>query len=146
FHDLAFDARGLPPNRRLRDDDEIIVRSTQELQRSVLLIGAVAGADPLDQAATGKRLAFIEGDTVRSLLERAGGIQAPGDLHRSYISRPRRGKKPALIPIDLEALVVRRDFSADKPIFMGDTIVVPPMRRSILVEGAVARAGVYDYN
>ena len=29
---------------------------------------------------------------------------------------------------------------------MGDTIVVPPMRHSILVEGAVSRAGLYTYN
>jgi protein involved in polysaccharide export with SLBB domain len=29
---------------------------------------------------------------------------------------------------------------------MGDTIVIPPMQYSVLVEGAVARAGLYPYN
>ena len=37
--------------------------------------------------------------------------------------------------------MARRDFRADKPLEMGDTIVVPPMRHSILVEGAVTRVG-----
>ena len=146
YHDLPFARSGNPPNRPLRDDDDVQVRSVAELQQSILLIGAVAGADPLDPAATSKRLPYVKGDTVRSLIERAGGVSAPGDLKRSYISRPREGVEPELIPVDLQALLVYRDFKADRPVRMGDTIVIPRMRRSILVEGAVARAGVYDYN
>jgi protein involved in polysaccharide export with SLBB domain len=73
----------------LRPDDKVLVRDTEELQRSVLLIGAVAGSDTLDSATSIRRLPYLEGDTVRSLLDRAGGIKAPGDLHRSYISRPK---------------------------------------------------------
>ncbi len=146
FYDLPFSKSGLPRNAKLRDDDHLIVHDLAELQRSVTLIGAVVGAETLDQATTTKRLPYIEGDTVRTLVNRAGGIKAPGDLERSYISRPRKGNRTELIPIDLEALLVRRDFSADKKILMGDTIVVPPMRRGILVEGAVARAGLYNFN
>jgi protein involved in polysaccharide export with SLBB domain len=146
YQDLAFTKAGSPPNRPLQDDDEVLVRSVAELQQSILLIGAVVGADPLDPATNSKRLPYVRGDTVRSLIERAGGVKAPGDLRRSYISRPREGKEPLLIPVDLEALLVYRNFRADKRIRMGDTIVIPPMRRSILVEGAVARAGLYDYN
>jgi len=146
FYDLRFSESGQPPNHGLRDDDTIIVRDVAELQRSVTLIGAVVGAETVDQATTAKRLPYIAGDTVRTLIDRAGGIKAPGDLERAYISRPRKGKRPELIPIDLEALLVRRDFSADKKIYMGDTIVVPPMRHGVLVEGAVARAGLYNFN
>jgi polysaccharide biosynthesis/export protein len=134
------------PNAPLRDDDQIIVRGSEELQRTVLVIGAVVGADPLDPATTSRRIPFVDGDTVLSLLNRAGGIKAPGDLRRSYISRPRPGQTPELVPLDLEALLVRRDFSADVPILMDDTIVVPPMQYSVLIEGAVARAGLYNYN
>ena len=118
--------------------------TADELQRTVLLIGAVVGADPLDAATTSKRLPFVEGDTVMSLLERAGGVRAPGDLGRSYISRPRSGQTPELIPLDLDALLVRRNLAADQKIQMGDTIVIPPMQYSIRVEGAVARAGFYN--
>jgi len=133
-------------NAVLSDDDKVIVRSTDDLQRTVLLIGAVVGSDPLDSATTSRRLPFVEGDTVWSLIDRAGGIKAPGDLRRSYISRPKTGGGQELVSIDLEALLVRRDFKADKPIGMGDTIVIPPMQYSVMVEGAVGRAGLYNYN
>ncbi|MEO6772809.1 MAG: SLBB domain-containing protein [Kofleriaceae bacterium] len=133
-------------NSSLADDDRVIVRGTEDLQRTVLLIGAVVGSDPLDSATTSRRLPFVEGDTVWSLIDRAGGIKAPGDLRRSYISRPRPGGGQELVPIDLDALLVRRDFKADKPIGMGDTIVIPPMQYSVMVEGAVGRAGLYNYN
>jgi polysaccharide export outer membrane protein len=134
------------PNTPLRDDDRIIVRGSDDLQRTVQLIGAVVGTDSLDSATTSRRVPFVDGDTALSLLDRAGGVKAPGDLRRSYISRPRPGNPPELIALDLEALLVRRDFNADRPVRMNDTIVVPPMQYSVLVEGAVGRAGLYNYN
>jgi polysaccharide biosynthesis/export protein len=145
FIDLAFDGQ-TPQNRELRDDDRVVVRGSDEVQRTVQLIGAVVAAESLDAATTAKRLPFIEGDTVQSMIDRAGGIKAPGDLSRSYISRPKPEGPPELIALDLEALLVRRDFRADKPVKMGDLIVVPPMQYSVRVEGAVARAGLYPYN
>lgn len=145
FVDLAFSGSSAP-NRTLADNDRIIVRTTDDLQRSVQLLGAVVGADALDTATTSKRLPFVEGDSVLSLIDRAGGIKAPGDLSRSYISRPKPKDKPELIPLDLDALLVRRDFRADKPVQIGDTIVIPPMQYSVRVEGAVGRSGLYLYN
>ncbi|CAN5587579.1 SLBB domain-containing protein [soil metagenome] len=132
-------------NVPLANDDRVVVRSTDDLQRTVLLIGAVVGSDPLDSTTTSRRLPFVEGDTVWSLIDRAGGIKAPGDLKRSYIARPNAHGQD-LIAIDLDALLVRRAFEADKPIGMGDTIVIPPMQYSVMVEGAVGRAGLYNYN
>lgn len=137
---------GAVPNAPLHDLDEVLVPQIVEYQRSVLLIGAVTGAETVDAASQSKRLAYVEGDTVRSLLERAGGIRALGDLKRSYIERPQPQGNPKIIPVDLDALIVRRDFRADVAVAMGDTIVVPPMQYSVLVEGAVARAGLYPYN
>jgi protein involved in polysaccharide export with SLBB domain len=133
-------------NVPLQDQDKIEVPTVESLQRTVLVIGAVVGADPLDTATTSKRIPYIEGDTVLSLINRAGGIKAPGDLARSFISRPQTGKSPLILPIDLDALIVRRDFNADKPIQMNDTIVIPPMRYGVLVEGAVSRRGLYTFN
>ena len=130
----------------LHDDDKVFVRGSEDVQRTVLLIGAIVGSDSLDSATTSRRLPYVEGDTVLSLIDRAGGIKAPGDLKRSYISRPVTNAPPQLIPIDLDALLVRRDFTVDKAIGIGDTIVIPPMQYSVMVEGAVARAGLYNYN
>lgn len=134
------------PNAALSDDDTVLVSGAEELQRTIMLIGAVVGADPLDPATASKRLPFVEGDTVLSLINRAGGIKTMGDLRRSYISRPQAGGRPQLIPIDLDRLLVKRDFSADKKVAMGDTIAIPPMTYSVRVEGAVARPGLYPFN
>src|SRR5207244_7189662 len=65
-----------------------------------------------------------------------------GDLAGSYLMR----KDATQIPVDLEALLVRRDFTADKPIEMGDSLVVPYKRRSVVVEGAVFKPNAYPYN
>lgn len=143
--ELAFN-NGATPNESLLDEDSVQVRGADELQRTVMLIGAVVAADSIDPATTSARLPFIEGDTVLSLIDRAGGIKAPGDLSRAYITRAGKNGAVDMTPIDLDALLVRRDFRTDKPIQMGDTIVIPPMRHSILVEGAVTRAGLYTYN
>src|SRR5262249_32978648 len=72
--------------------------------------------------------------------------KAPGDLKRAYISRPTAAGPPKLIPVDLEALLVRRDFHADRSIAMNDALVVPPMRYSVSVEGAIAKPGLYPSN
>ena len=131
---------------QLVDDDKVFIHGIEDLQRTVLLIGAVVGADPLDAATTSKRLPFVEGDTVLSLLERAGGIKAPGDLKHSFITRIGPDGAQQVVQLDLEALLVRRDFKANRQIAIGDTIVIPPMRYGVMVEGAVARAGIYNFN
>jgi protein involved in polysaccharide export with SLBB domain len=138
---IPFPADGLP-NLSLRDDDIVQIPSTEELQRGVLLIGAITGANAIDEATSIKRLSILGGDTVRSIIDRAGGLNPSADLRRAYIRR----EDATSIPVDLEALLVRRDFSADKPVFLGDTIVVPYQRRSVLVEGSVIRPGAYPYN
>lgn len=143
---VPFEPGGALPSFALRDEDNVIIRGTDELQRTVLITGAVVGADKVDAAAFSKRVTYIEGDTVRTLIERAGGITAAGDLTRAYIERPRADGEPQRIPLDLEALLVRRDFREDKAVRVGDQIVIPAIKRSVLVEGAVARAGSYEYN
>jgi polysaccharide export outer membrane protein len=144
---IPFEAGGALPSVPLRDEDNVIIRGTEELQRTVLITGAVLGADKIDAASFSKRVTYIEGDTVRTLIERAGGIAAAGDLSRSYIERPRSGGgEPQRIPLDLDKLLVRRDFREDKPVEVGDQIVIPTVRRSVLVEGAVSRAGSYEFN
>ncbi|HET9624040.1 MAG TPA: SLBB domain-containing protein [Kofleriaceae bacterium] len=142
---VPFAAGGALPSAALRDEDNVVIRDSEELQRTVLITGAVLGADKVDPAAYSKRVTFIDGDTVRTLIERAGGLTAAGDLTRAYIERP-TPKGPQRITVDLEALLVRRDFREDRPVQVGDQLVIPTMRRSVLVEGAVARTGSYEFN
>lgn len=139
---LRFDARGRVPNTPLRDDDEVVFPSSGELERSVILVGAVVGADQADPGTTIKRQQYVEGDTVRTLIERAGGVTVSADLPNAYIKRD--GAR--LRGVNLQKLLIERDFRADRKIQIGDTIVVPFKRRSIVVEGAVVRAGAFQYN
>jgi polysaccharide export outer membrane protein len=138
---VRFPANG-NPNLPMRDGDHIYISSTSELQRTVLLIGPVAGAKSADETTSVRRLPYFVGATVRSLIEGAGEVGASADLANSYI----RKENGSIIPVDLEALLVRRDFTADHPVEVGDTIVVPQKRHSIVVEGAALRPGVYPFN
>jgi polysaccharide export outer membrane protein len=143
---VPFADGGSLPSVALRDEDNVIIRGTDELQRTVLITGAVLGANQIDPAAFSKRVTYIEGDTVRTLIDRAGGITAAGDLSQAYIERATNGGPPQRITVDLDRLLVRRDFREDKPVFVGDQIVIPTARRSVLVEGAVSRSGSYEFN
>jgi protein involved in polysaccharide export with SLBB domain len=129
------------PNVELRDEDTILIRDASELQQSILLYGA-AGGDAVDTATSIRRLTYVERDTVRSILERIGGVPNSGDLKRAYITRPRKGEQPILIPLDLEAMLIRRDYTNDQPVFLGDTITIPPVRHGILVDGAIQHPGM----
>jgi len=75
------------------------------------------------------------------LLERVGGVLPVADLSGSYLIR---NGQP--IPVDLYALLMLRDFKADRAMELGDTLVVPLKRRNILIEGAVFAPGAYPYN
>jgi hypothetical protein len=48
--------------------------------------------------------------------------------------------------VDLYALVMLRDLQADRPLELGDTVVIPFKRPNVLVEGAVFKPGPYPYN
>lgn len=138
---IPFPAGPLPAFQ-LQADDAVAVPATSELQRSVLLVGAIAGAQHTDEATALRRVTFVDGETVRTLLDRVGGVGAGADLHASYLLR----HDTVQVPLDLEALLVRRDLSADRPLEMGDSIVVPFQRRSVVVEGAVFRPAALPYN
>jgi protein involved in polysaccharide export with SLBB domain len=145
----------------LQPEDGVRVPAVAELQQSVVVVGAIAGAAQVEtaggrgpetgavaarstapeEASSTRRLPFVKGDTVRTLLQRVGGVGPLADLTGSYILR---GGKT--IPVDLYALVMLRDFRADRPVELGDTLVIPFKRRNILVEGAVFAPGSYPYN
>src|SRR6185369_2749562 len=112
--DVAYPAGEALPQLAMQVDDAVHVPTVSELQRSVLLIGAIAGALATDQATSVKRQPFVEKDTVRTLLERTGGVNAEADLKEGYIQH-QDGTRTA---VDLDALLVRRDFSADHAVQM----------------------------
>ena len=162
---FAFDfaAGGQLPSLPISGEDSVWVPAFAELQKSITVTGALAGvaastvaagsatrvssggagggAVAGDEAAATRRLPFAQGDTVRSVLERVGGPGPLADLKGSYILRNNQA-----VPVDLYALVMLRDFSADRAVELGDIVVLPFRRDSILIEGAVFRPGPYPYN
>lgn len=139
---LAFGPNASLPAYKLQDQDLVTVPSVAELQRSVLLIGPIAGGTAADEVTTVRRLGYYEGATVRQLIEGAGGLGASADLKNAYI---KHGSGP-IEKLDLERLLVLRDFSADRAVQIGDSIVVPQKRRGVAVEGAVMHAGIVPFN
>jgi polysaccharide biosynthesis/export protein len=142
-------ADGQLPASKLQHDDSVHIPDYVELQRSVMVVGAIKGVTPPsaaagttpDEATSTRRLAFVEGDSVRTLLERVGGVGPLADLTGSYVLRS--GKS---LPVDLYSLVMLRDLKVDRPVALGDTLVIPFKRRNILVQGAVFTPGSYPYN
>ncbi len=161
-----FPPGGQPPAIPISSEDSVWIPAFSELQQSVTITGALAGvaattlaassatrasgavaagvasgAVASDEASATRRLPFAQGDTVRSLLERVGGPGPLADLKNSYILRNNQA-----VPVDLYALIMLRDFTADRAVELGDTIVLPFRRQNILIEGAVFRPGPYPYN
>ncbi len=161
-----FGADGSLPAVPLIREDSVWMPAFLELQQSVTITGALAGVAATagtagtttalavggaggntatnalnDDGGATRRLPFAQGDTVRSLLERVGGVGPLADLKGSYILRNNRA-----VPVDLYALVMLRDLSADKAVELGDTIVIPFKRPNVLIEGAVFKPGPYPYN
>jgi protein involved in polysaccharide export with SLBB domain len=161
---FEFPADGNLPCVAMSAEDAVWVPAFSELQQSVTITGALAGVAAASVAAAGsrgtqvdtggtrgtvaadeasatRRLPYASGDTVRSVLERVGGAGSLADLKGSYILR-----KGVALPVDLYAVVMLRDFKADRPVELGDTIVVPFRRQNILIEGAVFKPGAYPFN
>jgi polysaccharide biosynthesis/export protein len=158
---VDFTADGALPAVAIQRESSVRIPSFSELQRSVMVIGAIAGAAPpavlaatgttslgtaarvaaVEEVSATRRLPFVQGDSVRTLLERIGGVGPLADLTGSYILRD--GKS---LPVDLYALLMLRDLRADRPVELGDTLVVPFKRQGILVEGAVFAPGGYPYH
>lgn len=152
---LEFTAAGGLPAETIQHEDAVRIPSITDLQQSVMVIGAIAGAVPVaggakpgasggtapEEVTATRRLPFVQGDSVRTLLDRVGGVGPLADLPGSYILR--NGQS---VPVDLYALVMLRDLRADRPVELGDTLVVPFKRRNVLVEGAVFQPGPYPYN
>ena len=161
-----FGADGKLPAVPLVREDSVWMPAFLELQQSVTITGALAGVAATagtagtttalalggagantatnavnDDGGSTRRLPFAQGDTVRSLLERVGGVGPLADLKGSFILRNNQA-----IPVDLYALVMLRDLKADKAVELGDTIVVPFRRPNVLIEGAVFKPGPYPYN
>ncbi len=139
---IPFPPDGSLPNAPLHDGDIVSVADAAERQQSILFVGPVPGATNVDEVTAVRRMPYFEGATVRLMLEQIGEVGASADLKSGYI----RSESGKIVPVDLEALLVRRDLSADRPLSVGDSIVIPQRRRGVAVEGSVLKPSIYPHN
>ena len=78
--------------------------------------------------------------TMTNALLQSGGIQDVGSLRSVKLKR--NGKTVA--DLDLYELLLKGDTSSDSKIEPGDVIFVPPVGRTVSVEGGVLRPAIYE--
>jgi protein involved in polysaccharide export with SLBB domain len=138
---VAFGPDGALPSRELRPGETVRFPFHAEVQRVVTVSGALAGVPGPEDPSANRRVPFVEGDTVRTLLDRLGGVGPHADLSGAYVVR-----KDERLPVDLHALLALRRLEADRPLALDDTLVVPFARRSVRVGGAVHAPGLYPHD
>jgi protein involved in polysaccharide export with SLBB domain len=149
-------------NIELADGDVVRVPELVEQQALVWVEGAVVGPKNLDgvvqmrvnpNARAGDpegpareislSLPFIEGEGVRDLLAKAGGLEPWADASHAYLTRRDSEGTEHHKPVDLMAISTSE--TRDVPVTAGETLVVPARREQVMVSGAVQRPGFYPY-
>lgn len=147
----------------LRDGDRLHVPSLADLRRTVVVEGAVVGLEGTaalprpsylvdhhaDSPTSAPRelaipLAFVDGDGVRDLITKTGGLQPWADGAGAFVLRNGPDGARRRIGVDIPAVASGR--APDVEVKAGDTLVVPSRRDSVLIGGAVARPGLYTYS
>jgi protein involved in polysaccharide export with SLBB domain len=142
----------------LEDGDQVHVPQLADLNRNVVVEGAVVGPPglaetqralkpPDGQADVSPRevsvpLPFVEGDGARDLVAKAGGLAPWADARKAYLSRTEANGTRRFIPVDLPAIA--SGAQDDVHVVPGDTLVVPSRREQVMVGGAVMRPGYYQ--
>jgi len=87
------------------------------------------------------------GETVRQLIEEAGGVTADASLSHARLSRVVGGERKGFVPFDLAGLLVRKDPACDVVLQDGDDLVIPALGLylgTVTVSGEVKKAGPYE--
>ena len=116
---------------RLRDGDVIFV---PPIEKTVKVLGQVREPGIYE---------VREGDRVKDIIIRAGGLTAKSERDIGYIERIITGKKED-VQFNISA-VITGDESQNLPVKDGDTIVIPELRRLVYALGQVNAPGTFEY-
>ena len=147
----------------LRDGDSLHVPALADLRRTVIVEGAVVGptgSTTLQRAPylvdhhadapisvpreVAVPVAFVEGDGVRDLVTKVGGLQPWADGANAFLLRTASDGGRRRIGVDIPEISTGK--SPEVEVKAGDTLVVPSRRESVLVGGAVSRPGLFSYS
>ena len=160
--DLSKDADSKAADTVMQPGDILVVPSISSFQPIIRLIGEFKG-EGVYQRLPGTLVTGItdvgrgnmaynksgiyylkQGQTVRDIITTTGGVTPQADLQRAYIKRQVDGAYKQ-VPVNLEALLVKDDKSADLAIQNGDTLVLPALSDNVHVFGEVKNPGSYVY-
>ena len=168
----------------LRHHDVVVVPTVDEGAR-IVVKGAV-GQSGSETQRTDPRVAdtvapirevtvalpYVDGETVRGALLKAGGLAPWADLDNAWVEHTAAAARQAnkdngnttdgasstegkvvqtsagaeRVPINLKALFTMNDRSKDVKLEPGDTIYVPSGRTDVVVSGHVMKPGIYGFS
>ncbi|MGH7279699.1 MAG: SLBB domain-containing protein [Candidatus Rokuibacteriota bacterium] len=140
-----------PGDLPLRAGDLLFVPSLGILQDVVELRGAFNGTAESSRTTTAGRTTIIQrfelaqGERIRDLVRRAGGIAAYADLRQAAVERLGTAGPRQRIPVDLHRLLVERDDAQDIVLENGDVLTLPAIEDKVYVVGEVRAPGPVDY-
>ncbi|HPQ70153.1 MAG TPA: SLBB domain-containing protein [bacterium] len=142
----------------LRDGDIVSIPSIALIQNIVLVRGAIFGVGEESLAKrsrmetegplleTTDTFELREGEKVYDVLQKTGGVTPWADLTNCYIERSVAGQaEPRIINIDLNKMLIARDFTDNIPLMPGDILNIPSKIDRVFVIGEVAVRGSQEY-
>ncbi len=140
-----------PADVKLQAGDAIFVPPLSVLQDVVEVRGAFAGtAESSKTSVAGKativqRFELAQGDRVRDVVLRAGGVAAYADLRLAVIERAGHTGPRQRIPVDLQRLLVEKDETQNVLLQNGDVLSLPIAEDKVYVVGEVKTPGGQDF-
>jgi len=80
--------------------------------------------------------------TMTNALFASGGVKRTGSLRRIELKRDGR----LVTTLDLYDLLLHGDTSGDRHLLPGDVIFIPPIGKTVAIDGAVRRPAIYELN
>jgi protein involved in polysaccharide export with SLBB domain len=140
-----------PADVVLKPGDALMIPTVAPLQDVIEARGAFQGtAESVKSTVAGKpvitqRLEVAQGDRVRDVVGRLGGVAATADLRLAFVDRTPSAGPPQRIPVDLHKLYVDKDETQNILLENGDTLNVPVLEDKIFLNGEVKAAGPQDF-
>jgi protein involved in polysaccharide export with SLBB domain len=145
-----FEEGDLTQNPFLSDGDVVHIPAVTQ-NRNVVKVKfreflRIESTGKLSEVETAKVLELREGEAVRDVLQRIGGLSPWFDLERAYVERfhANPGERE-VIPVNLHKLLVENDATSNIPLQNGDILTIPAVENNVYVIGRVKNAGPFPF-
>jgi protein involved in polysaccharide export with SLBB domain len=140
-----------PADVVLKPGDALVIPTVAPLQDVIEVRGAFQGsAESVKGAVAGKpiitqRLEVAQGDRVRDVVGRVGGVTPTADLRLAFVDRTPSAGPPQRIPLDLQKLYVDKDETQNILLENGDALILPVLEDKIFLNGELKGSGPQDF-